>query len=121
MGREGCERDEDKSKGSGIMISDFLYEKNGYLALTDEEYEEAKKNAPTVRKYAHQHLEYCEANEGYWTPEKFMGQIKEPVEIAEVKYPKEAGWRMLNHSSCHAAMPDDALNASRVTVNSGGK
>lgn len=31
-----------KSKGSGIMISDFICEQCGYLSLTDEEYEEAK-------------------------------------------------------------------------------
>ena len=27
-----------KSKGSGIMISDFISEQSGYLSLTDEEY-----------------------------------------------------------------------------------
>jgi len=50
---------------------------------------------------------------GYWTSEKFMGQIKEAVKIAEVKYPKEEGWKIVwifDHSSCHAAMPDDALD-----------
>ena len=26
-----------KSQGSGIMVSDFVDERNGYLALTDEE------------------------------------------------------------------------------------
>ena len=27
-----------KSKGSGIMVSDFVDERQGYLALTEEEY-----------------------------------------------------------------------------------
>jgi len=33
-----------KSKGSGIMISDFIDEWNGYLELTQEEYEEKPIN-----------------------------------------------------------------------------
>lgn len=30
-----------KSKGSGIMVSDFIEERNGYLCLNDEKYEKA--------------------------------------------------------------------------------
>lgn len=39
------------------MISDFIDEHNGYLQLTDEEYERAKKKDPTIRKHA-----YCKYN-----------------------------------------------------------
>ena len=31
-----------KSKGSGIMISDFICEQSGYLSLSDDEYERAR-------------------------------------------------------------------------------
>ena len=31
-----------KSKCAGMMVSDFIEEKNGYLQLTDEEYESSK-------------------------------------------------------------------------------
>ena len=31
-----------KSKGAGIMVSDFIEEHNGYLHLSDEEYERSK-------------------------------------------------------------------------------
>ena len=101
-----------KSKGSGIMVSDFLSERDGYLALTEDEYKKAKQMDPSIRKYARQQLEYGEAKEGYWTSEKFMDQIKQSVKIAEAKYPREEGWRVVwifDHSSCHAAMPEDAL------------
>ena len=37
-----------KSKGSGIMVSDFIDERIGFLALTDEEYEEANKHDITM-------------------------------------------------------------------------
>ena len=53
-----------------------------------------------------------------------MTQIKEAAKIADAKYPKEDGWRVVwifDHSSCHAAMPDDALDVSKMNVNPGGK
>ena len=83
-----------KSKGSGIMVSDFICEKHDYLELTDEEYDEVKKTDPTIRKHARQTLEYGEGKEGYWTSDRFMLQIKEAVKIADVKFPREAGWRL---------------------------
>jgi len=106
------------------MVSDFVDEHNGFLALTDEEYEQAKQTNPSVKKYARPFLEYGESREGYWTRDKFIGQIERAVEIAEIKYPKTQGWRhvwVFDHSSCHAAMADDALDASKMDVNPGGK
>jgi len=113
-----------KSRGSGIMVSDFIEEKGGYLHLTNEEYEQAKEKDPTIHKYARQFLEYGEAKEGYWTSEKFMKQIKEAEKIAAAKYPRDEGWRLVwifDHSSCHSAMPDDALDVNKMNVNPGGK
>ena len=113
-----------KSKGSGIMVSDFIEERNGYLQLTDNEYEHAKQQDPSIRKYARRLFEYGEAKEGYWTSEKFMSQIREAEKIAVAKYPKAEGWRLVwlfDHSSCHAAMPGDALDVTKMNVNPGGK
>jgi len=39
-----------KSKGAGIMVSDFVNEHNGYLALTDEEYQSALKKDKTIKR-----------------------------------------------------------------------
>ena len=90
------------------------------MALTQEEYEEVKKKDPLIRKHAHQFLEY---GEGYWTSDTFMVQFREAVMIAKVKYPKggrmEGRLDIFDHSSCHAAMPEDALDASKI--NPGGK
>ena len=113
-----------KSRGSGIMVSDFIGEKHCYLELTQEEYEEAKRTNPSIRKHARETLDYGEAKEGYWTSERFMTQIEEAVKIAEVKYPRESGWKVVwifDHSSCHAAMPVDAVDASKMNVNPGRK
>ena len=98
------------------MVSDFICERDGYLTLTDEEYESAKQNDPSIRKHAQQFLEYGETNEGYWTAEKFMNQIKQAVKIAEAKYPKENGWKIVwlfDHSSCQEQCPMMRLVAQR--------
>ena len=43
--------------------------------------------------------------------------MKKAFRIAELKYPKEDGWRhawVFVHSSCHAAMATDALQVENV-------
>ena len=42
-----------------------------------------------------------------------MAQMERAIKIAKFKYPKKDGWRhvwLFDHSSCHAAMADDALD-----------
>ena len=113
-----------KSKGSGIMVSDFVDERNGYLRLTDEEYERVRAKDPTIKQEARAFLEYGESRDGYWNRDKFVTQLHEAIKIAEVKYPKSDGWKyvwIFDQSSCHTAMADDALDASKMNVNPGGK
>ena len=113
-----------KSKGAGIMVSDFIEEHNGYLHLSDEEYERSKQTFPRLKKYARSFLEYGENKEGYWTSERFMVQIKDAAQIAEIKYPRDQGYRLVwifDHSSGHGAYADDALNAYKMNVKPGGK
>ena len=112
-----------KSKGAGIMVSDFIDDHNGFLVLSDTEYVEAQKVNPGIKKYARDYLEYGENKEGYWNLKRFMAQITWAVEIAEFKYPKEQGWRLcwvFDNSSCHNAMAEDALNVNRMNVKPGG-
>ena len=112
-----------KSKGAGIMVSNFIEEKNGYLALTQEEYDRAKVTDPTIWMHARVYLEYGEAREGYWNSDRFMKQMEIVVRIAEVKYPKAEGWKhvwIFDHSSCHGTGADDALDVNKMNVNSGG-
>lgn len=75
-----------KSKGSGIMVSDFVDERNSYLALTDAEYTRASQDNPSLWKTARRLLEYGEGREGYWTSDKFMLQMKQATAIADIKY-----------------------------------
>ena len=88
-GEKGTSVMRPKSNGSGIMVSDFIDERNGYLQLTEEEYEHAKEKDPMIRKHARQLLEYREAREGYWTSEKFMTQLKEAAKWRKPNIPED--------------------------------
>lgn len=123
-GEKGQKMMKQKSRGSGIMVSDFIDEKNGFLALNDEEYTIVKASDPSIRPYAREFLEIGENREGYWTRDKFVAQMERAIQLAEIKYPKASGWRhvwIFDHSSCHAAMADDALDAGKMNVFPGGK
>ncbi len=61
------------------------------MALTEDEYNKAKQVDPLLRMYARQRLEYGKAKESYWTSETFMVHIKQAVNMAETKYPREGG------------------------------
>lgn len=113
-----------KGSGAGIMVSDFIDEYNGYLRLTAEEHTEGLKKIPNLKRQARAFLEYGENKEGYWTSERFLAQIEDSVKIAEVKYPREHGYRLIwifDHSSCHGAFSPDALNAYHMNAKPGGK
>ena len=56
--------------------------------------------------------------------QKFLNQIKHSTKLAEFKYSKEDGYKIMwvfDHSSCHGAYNDDTLNAYRMNAKAGGK
>ena len=108
-----------KTKGSGIMVSDFIEQHNGYLRLTDAEFAVAKTADPDIVQTAR---EYGTERERYWTSEKFMENVKNAVKIAKHKYPTSSYtvcW-IFDQSSCHKAYAEDALNVKRMNVHPGG-
>ena len=53
-----------------------------------------------------------------------MLQMEVAIKIADVKYPKSDGWNVIwvfDQSSCHKAMAEDALDASKMNVKPGGQ
>lgn len=111
-----------KTKGSGIMVSDFIDQHNGYLKLTDAEFAAARRADRHAVQSARVLLEYGVEREGYWTSEKFMANVKNAMKIAKFKYPAQLHtvcW-VFDQSSCHRAFAEDALNAKRMNVHSGG-
>ena len=112
-----------KGQGRGIMVSDFIDEHNGYLALTDAEYEQGKQTYPDLQQQARKLLKYGAEFEGYWNSDKFLEQVEAAIKIAKVKYASDQFnvlW-FFDHSSGHTAFAEDALNASRMNVKPGGK
>ena len=104
------------------MVSDFVEEFGGYLALTPEELEGAKAHHPTIKRQARALLEYGAERDGYWTGERFMNQLHLACDIADVKYPNDKYtliW-LFDQSSCHKKFNDDALVASKILVKDGG-
>ena len=114
-----------KGRGSSIVVSEFIEEKDGYLALSDEQYKyEVANGDEHVDKSACAILEIGEQREGYWNNDRFMEQMEKAVKIAEVKYPSSQGYHhiwCLDHSCGHTAFADDALNANKMSKGPGGK
>ena len=111
-----------KTKGSGIMVSDFVEEHGGYLKLLPDEVDEAKSQYPNIKPDARSLLEYGAEKEGYWTSERFMDQIRNAADIADYKYraTHTIVW-LFDQSSCHKKFDELALQASKILVKDGGR
>ena len=61
-----------KGKGCGLMVSDFIDEHNGFLALTEDEHTKDKiKYYPDLQREARAILKYGTEPEGYWNSDNF--------------------------------------------------
>ena len=72
-----------KTKGSGIMVSDFIDQYSGFLWLTEEEQALSRASDPHFPAEARALLEYGAEREVYWTGEKFMKNVEDAARIAE--------------------------------------
>jgi hypothetical protein len=101
------------------MVSDFIDEYNGYLALSDQA---AHANHTSLWKDARFLLKYGSSSEGYWNSETFLVQVKQALIIAEIKYPSSSHniAFLFDQSSGHTAYAEDAHNVNRMNVNLGG-
>ena len=111
-----------KTKGSGLMVSDFIDEHDGFLRLSEQEHQQAKAVNPSIQQQARVVFEYGSERGGYWTGDKFMTQMKTACDIVEVKYPPSSHTVafILDQSSCHRKFDDQALVARNILVKDGG-
>ena len=112
-----------KGRGAGLRVSDFIEERDGYLAIPDALYETVKQHDPTVPQTARVIFEYGKNHDGYWNNEPFVEQMEMAVKVAEAKYPPRAFkhvW-IFDHSCGHTAFAPDTLVASRLNRKPGGK
>ena len=65
-----------KTKGAGVMVSDFIDQHQGFLQVSDDKHAALTANVPDFPKTARVIFQYGAEKEGYWTGEKFMGNKK---------------------------------------------
>ena len=78
------------------MVSDFIDEMDVYLC--------------------HDGQEACVLPEGYFSNDKFLGQVKMAIDIFEAKYPDAQAIFMFDNAPCHRKVPNNALNADKMNV-----
>jgi len=104
-----------KSKGKGIMISEFLCAAVGRLSYYDHE--------KGMRVYATEVIKYGsgKGDDGWWNAEKMVQQSKKAIEVFNKAFPNDIAVFAFDNSSSHACKAPDALVASRMNLGSGGK
>jgi len=116
-----------KSDGAGLMISAFCSPHFGWLAYSDEAWKQALLQHPEWAAQEEQHrnayevFEYGARKKGYWTAVHFIRQIDRSIDIFNATYPGARAVYYIDCSSNHHAFAPDALVASKMNVNPGGK
>jgi len=107
-----------KGNGRSIMVSEFISEACGWLKLSEEE----KKIYPDIPEEACCYLKPGKNQEGYWTVDHLLKQIKtKAIPIFEAKFPHAIAVFAFYNSTNHAAYADDALVAQKMNLGPGGK
>ncbi len=66
-------------------MATLIGEHNGYLHLSDEVHKNARRVHQTIAKNARVFLEYGVQRDGYFTGDRFLEEMKNACDIAEVK------------------------------------
>jgi hypothetical protein len=120
----GCREIRPKTKGPGIMVSDFIDLHSGWLRYSDDAWERLKGEQPELRdedRAARICFEYGKNKQGYWRMKDMIPQLDKAIRIVEANHPNARGAFCFDNSSNHGAYAADALIASRMNVNPGGK
>lgn len=116
-----------KSDGAGVMISAFCSPHFGWLAYSDEAWQQALLQHPEwatdeeQHRNAYQLFEYGANKKGYWKAPHFIRQVDRSIDIFNATYPGARAVYYIDCSSNHNAYAPDALVASKMNVLPGGK
>lgn len=114
--KKGVEPLKSKSKGKGLMVSDFLSTADGRLRYMDP-ISGIENEACEIIRFGN-----GKNDDGYWNAEKMVRQVKEKaIPIFQKRFPGKKAVFAFDNSSGHAAFAADALVASRMNLNPGGK
>jgi hypothetical protein len=114
--KKGTQPLKKKGKGKGLMVLEFLLAACGRLSYLDQ--------GTGAREYSMEIFKYGSAasDEGWWNSERMLAQvIHKAIPIFEKAYPDHIGVFAFDNSSGHACKAEDALVASRMNMNPGGK
>ena len=114
--KRGTQPLKSKSKGKGLMVSEFLTAADGRLRFTDSKTGSVDEACEILRYGS------GVSDDGYWTAEKMVRQVRErAIPIFEKRFPGKTAIFAFDNSSNHAAFAADALVASRMNLKPGGK
>jgi hypothetical protein len=113
--KNGSEWLKPKSRGKGLMVSDFLCAALGRLSHFDEE------KGETI--YATEIIKYgsTKGDDGWWNAEKMVEQTKKAIKIFNKAFPDDIAVFAFDNSSGHACKAKDALVSARMNLGPGGK
>ena len=111
-----------KGKGRDIMVSDFLlpWSRPNLLSLSLERQQELVSSGIPIEAVTY--FECGKMEEGYWTGEHLLDQIKsKALPIAEDLYPGYELPFMFDNATSHAIYAKDALQVMHVNKGPGGQ
>src|SRR6266542_1000517 len=95
------------------MVSEFLSEECDRLKLNAQQHQEN----PFIPKEACAYLQPGKDQEGFWTSEHLIEQVKtKAIPIFEILFPNCIALFAFDNSSNHAAFKSDALVVSRMNL-----
>jgi hypothetical protein len=107
-----------KGKGRAYHVSDFLSETIGPLHLNDEQ----RNQFPHLPKQSRVCIETGTNNDGWWTTEKLKDQIiNKAIPLFEATHPGCIALFAFDNATSHSAFAKDALVASKMNWDDGGK
>ncbi|KAE9389954.1 hypothetical protein BT96DRAFT_834161 [Gymnopus androsaceus JB14] len=125
---EGAQPLRDKTRGRPIHTSDFVLEGSGYLKLSDEEIAAQKKLPkeplpPSLNlQFEARKIIYPGANHNpWWDMKQLIAQVKDAIQIFDVKFPNDVGVWIFDCSSAHESFAEDSLRANKMNRGSGGQ
>ena len=80
-----------KGKCCQGMVSDFIDEFHGFLAVSVSEQEKVKQFDPEIWKHALEFLDIGESEVGYQTRDKFVAQMEKSHNYCKSEVPKVCG------------------------------
>ncbi|KAF7342874.1 DDE family endonuclease [Mycena sanguinolenta] len=124
--KEGEQVLKKKGRGRLIMISAFLCERYGLLALTEEMVAENEQLTAELRLAITDsttviYPDNKAGGDAYWNMQQMIEQLIKAILIARRLFPKAIIHWVFDNSSAHGSLAKDALTATKMNVNPGGK